>query len=423
MVALGTGVTKLRVVYSVHSTTTNRASCYGSYLNGSGVWVENATPLVIDCEMISALTENAATCYQAPADPGVDGKFVVAQTSRSPTNQISAVQVNKTTGAPTLFGSSLRRATSPGGGADGGQVRAGMSHWYFWENNVTFPYYYFNPSSGMQLVTADLSATLRGHFNPGNDITTVTSIEDSGVIYWKSGNGLKSMTCDSSTHLVSGTATTLTPAADVLGNFKLHFLDGSHFIIYYKDTNSKFKFATYSFNSSSTTLIDTQFVPADFDVLNEAANKDSKNMVWARGGTGVNNFTSVGLDTDYTFLGTNVKGSVVNSDTTTFPRWTGTGNVFTLHLINTAATSNRQPFTVNAYSTPYFILGGVATATASSGTTPIAVAGIVGGYTSLTVGTDYHIDDAYDGTLTTDSTLDKVGKAISATEISLGDLS
>ena len=149
-----------------------------------------------------------------------DGKFVVAQTSRSPTNQISAVQVNKTTGAPTLFGSSLRRATSPGGSADGGQVRAGMSHWYFWENNVTFPYYYFNPSSGMQLVTADLSSTLRGHFNPSNDITTVSSIEDSGVIYWRSGNGLKSMTCDSSTHLVSGTATTLTPAADVLSNFK-----------------------------------------------------------------------------------------------------------------------------------------------------------------------------------------------------------
>ena len=129
------------------------------------------------------------------------------------------------------------------------------------------------------------------------------------------------------------------------------------------------------------------------------------------------------MNTDWTFLGTNVKGSVTNSDGTTSPRWTGTGNVFTLHLINTAATSNRQPYTVNAYSTPYFILGGVATASASSGTTPIAVAGIVGGYSSLTVGTDYYIDDAFDGTLTTDSTLDKVGKAISATEISLGDLS
>ena len=42
---------------------------------------------------------------------------------------------------------------------------------------------------------------------------------------------------------------------------------------------------------------------------------------------------------------------------------------------------------------------------------------------NLWVGTDYYIDDAFDGTLTTDSTLDKVGKAISATEISLGDLS
>jgi hypothetical protein len=411
----------LRVVYSVHSTTTNRASCYGSYLNGSGVWVENGTPLVIDCEMISALSENAATCYQAPADPGTDGKFIVMQTSRSPTNQISAVQVNTSTGAPTLFGSSLRRATTPGGGADGGQVRAGMSHFFFWENNVTYPYYWFNPSSGMQLVTADLSSALRTEFNPGNDITTTTSIEDSGRIYWKSGNNIKNMACDASTHLVSGSATTVIPAADVLGNFKLHFLDGSHFIIYYKDTNSKFKFATYSFDSSSVTLIDTQFVPSDFDLFNEAATKDSKNMIWSRGGTAVNNFTSVGLDTDWTFLGTNVKGSVVNSHSTTYPRWTGTGDVFTLHLINTAATSNRQPFTVNAYSTPYFMFGGVATATASSSTTPIAVAGIVGGYSSLTVGTDYYIDDAYNGTLTTNTTLPKVGFAVSTTEISVGE--
>ena len=425
VLAQGTGKTMLRVVYSVHATNTNRASCYGSYLNGSGVWTENATPLVVDCDMGGAFTENAANLNPAPAEPNEDGKFILLQTARCPTNQITAIQVNTSTGAPTLFGSSLRRATSPGGSADGGQYRVG-THWFgFWENNVTYPQYYFNSSSGMQLTTADLSATLRAAFNPsGSDGKyTKTCIEDSGRVYFQSGNDIKNMACDSSTHLVSGAATTVTPAADVLSNFVVHFLDGSHFICYYKDTNSRFKFATYSFNSSSCTLIDTQFVPSDFDILTEGVSKDSKNMVWTRGGTSVNNFTSVGLDTDWTFLGTNVKGSVVNSAGYAQPRWTGSGDVFTLHLINTAATSNRQPYTVNAYSTPYFILGGVATASASSGTTPIAVAGIVGGYSSLTVGTDYYIDDAFDGTLTVDSTLDKVGKAISATEISLGDLS
>ena len=423
-VALGTGTTMMRTVYSVHSTTTNRASCYGSYLNGSGVWVENATPLVIDCEMISALSENAATQYLAPADPGTAGKYIVMQTSRSPTNQISAVQVNETTGAPTLFGSSLRRATSPGGSADGGQYRKDLHQFGFWENNVTYPYYYFNPSSGMQLVTADLSSALRAQFTATTPAIPLsrTSIESGGRLYWVEGTSLKNMACDATTHLVSGTATTVTIASDYLSDFKLEILDGTHFILYYKDTNSRYKFATYSFDSTSVTLIDTHFVPSDFTLLSDCDRKDTKNIVYVRGNTSNNNVTSVGLHTDWTILGTNVKQSFTNTSSSPNPRWTGSGDVYTLHLIDSTATSKRVPYTVNAYATTYFTLGGVASATASSGTTPTIVAGIASGYSGLTTGTDYHLDAAFDGTLTTDTSLDRVGMAVSTTEISLGDL-
>ena len=92
-----------------------------------------------------------------------------------------------------------------------------------------------------------------------------------------------------------------------------------------------------------------------------------------------------------------------------------------LHLQDSAGYF-RQPFTVTAYATTQFTYGGIASAGASSGTTPIIVGGVAGGYSGLTTGTNYHVALTYNGLLTTEATLAKVGRAISPTQISLGEI-
>jgi len=422
-VALGKGRTQLRTVVSVVSTSVNRASCYGSYLNGSGVWVENATPLVIDCQMNSAFSEQAAVQHLAPAAPGTDGDYVIMQTSRSPTNQISAVQVNVSTGAPTLKGSSLRRSTSPGGGNDGGSFRKGMNWFGFWENNVTYPYYYYDYSAGMQLISANLSSTLRGLFNvAGGDADILmrgNSVQAGGRVYWHVGNIIYNMAMSS--NLMSGARTAVTIATDYQSEEYVGFLDGSHLLTYYRDTSGVKKFRTYSFNATSVTLIDTHVAPSDFANIPYWAMKDTKNIFVGNGTVNTNNFSSIGLASDWTINGTNVKIAIFNTAGDIKPRWTGSGDVFTLHLLDGVG-HFRQPFTVASYATTQFVYGGIASAGASSGTTPIIVGGVAGGYSGLTTGINYHVASTYDGLLSTSTTLSKVGRAISATQISLGEI-
>ena len=434
MVAFGKGRTKLRGVNTQVSggtnsnLDTNRVSLYGSYLNGSGVWVENATPLVIDCLMIAGVSysENAGVIRQAPAAPGTDGKYVLSQTGRLPVNQISAIQVNVSTGAPTLFGSQYRYDKSAAGASDGGNFRVGSSWFGFWANDsvqVWYPQYYFKEASGLVLTSADLSSTLRGLFNLSSTADGLTRREDvieGGRVYWMENNNMNNMAI-SSDGLISGSRTQVTITDDFQGEHYFGFLNGTKLLTYYRDTSGVKKFRTYSFNSSSTTLISTFNAPSNFVNIPYWAYKDDKNLFVGNGTNNTNNFSSVGLDSSFNILGTNVKLDLFNTHGDPQPRWTGTGNNFMLHLKD-SSTEFRQPFTINAYATSFFLYGGVATASASSGTTPIAVAGVAAGYSGLTTGTNYHLADSYDGQLSTATTLDLVGKAISPTQIALADL-
>ena len=434
-VAFGRGRTKLRGVNTQVSggtnanLDTNRVSLYGSYLNGSGVWVENATPLVIDCLMIagSGYSENAGTLRQAPAAPGTDGKYILQQTGRLPVNQISAIQVNVATGAPTLFGSQYRIDKSAAGSSDGGNFQVGSSWFAFWANDsvqVFYPYYYFKEASGLVLASADLSATLRGLFNAPAGADGLTRREDvieGGRVYWLENNNMNNMAI-SSDGLISGTRTQVTVTDDFQGEHYFGFLNGTKLLTYYRDTSGVKKFRTYSFNSSSITLISTFNAPGNFVNIPYWAYKDDKNLFIGNGTNNTNNFSSIGLDNSYNILGTNVKLDLYNTHGDPQPRWTGTNNDFMLHLVD-ASTEFRQPFTVNAYATSEFKYGGVATASASSGTTtPIAVAGVAAGYSGLTTGINYHLATTYDGQLSTSTTLSLVGKAISPTQIALADL-
>jgi len=431
-VSLGIGATKARVVFSQisggtnSSLDTNRASIYGSYKNGSGVWVENSTPLVIDCLMIagSQHSENGGQLASLWAEPGQDGKFVLQQTGRMYVNQITAVQVNASNGAPTTFGSSHRRAVNPGGGQDGGFIRIGLDYFSFWENNINYPLYWYNPASGMDLMSTGVDATLRGQFyTQDGGIDRKMQIEVSNRLFWFQGNTLNSIAV--STHMPSGSKTSTTIAADVQSGQVSGFLDSSHFLTYYKDSSGVWKFRTYSFNSSTAvTSIDIHAVPTDFvEAPTFWAYKDSKNILVAKGAGATTSFVStVQMASDFTIVGTNVKlPTVYNTQGQIWARWSGSGDVYNIHLLDSTAQFT-QPVTVNAYATSYFTYGGIATASASSGTTPIVVAGVAAGYSGLTTGQTYYATSAFDGTICTATTDNKIGKAISATQISMGEI-
>jgi hypothetical protein len=431
LISLGTGTTKARVVFTQISggtnsnLDTNRASVYGSYKNGSGVWTENATPFVTDCLMVAGVqhSENHGALTTPWAEPGDAGKYVLQQTGRMYVNQIQALQVNASTGAVTAFGSSHRRAVNPGGGQDGGSIRIGLSYYSFWENNLNYPLYWFNPASGMDLMSTGTSATLRGQFaTQDGGIDRKMQIEVSNRLFWFQENTLNSIAV--STHLPSGSKTSTTMADDYSTGIISGFLDSSHILTYYKDTSGVWKFRTYSFDSSTAlTLLDTHVAPTDFtDHPVYWAAKDSLNLLVGHGGTSNPYVSSIQMAADFTINGTNVKlPTVYNTQGNIMARWTGSGDLYNIHLLDATAQFT-QPVTVNAYATTYFVYGGVATASASSGTTPIAVAGIAAGYSGLTTGLTYYVGAAYNGTISTTITDNKIGKAISATQISLGDI-
>ena len=101
----------------------------------------------------------------------------------------------------------------------------------------------------------------------------------------------------------------------------------------------------------------------------EIASTPFKNLVMSKGSSS-GFFASVGLDTDYTILGTGVKQNFFTNEGNRPIRWTGSGDAW--RLFGNDGTNNIVvPYTVNAYSTVQFVYGGVASATASSGTTPI----------------------------------------------------
>ena len=78
------------------------------------------------------------------------------------------------------------------------------------------------------------------------------------------------------------------------------------------------------------------------------------------------------------------------------------------------------PFNVNSYSTAPFVTAGVAETTEVAGDSVlVATDGVVSGFTGLTPNSEYYVDGAFDGTVTTTDTFALVGKAISSTKIRL----
>ena len=436
---LGPGNVKIRTVFTT-SSDTGIATIYGSYLNGSNVWVENATPLVINIvpKSGSAINEGGGAPYVLP-----DGKFAIQQQGRADNNgansagaaQYTAVQVNASTGAPTIYGSTLKLTQQPGstGSADANGQRFSMNHFaYILVGGGVTAYkgWWYNSASGFVEVAMDATTygypSSHGSSFPQyvwNDYNFSTQNAAGTRLYVPKDQYKVTVYTIASNALTSGVTPTIVPlVTDFQEHGIVHFLDTSHCILYYKNSDGERVLKTFSFSTATFTLIDTFICPSDFGEINAIQQKDSKNLVMSKGSSS-GFFASVGLDTDYTILGTGVKQNFFTNEGNRPIRWTGSGDAW--RLFGNDGTNNIVvPYTVNAYSTVQFVYGGVASATASSGTTPIIVGGVASGYSSLTVGSNYYVDDAYNGTLTTNSTygIGKVGKAITATKILLGEV-
>ena len=238
------------------------------------------------------------------------------------------------------------------------------------------------------------------------------------------GNNIIRSCVINSAGVLSGVKTDITLSSDYLSGNTCAFIDQSHFIQTYINQDGKVVLKSFSITSDSVTLIDT-FVTTFPTEIDDIWGKDAFNLVvGAPGSATVTGYVaSVKLDSSYNITGTSPHQSIP-STVNRYVRYSGSGDVYNTYGA-LGGVYFRNSYTVNAYSTTTFTYAGIASASASSGTTSIITGGVVGGYSGLTVGVDYFVNKTFDGTLTAvaaDSIGNRVGKSISATQISMGEI-
>ena len=431
-----------------------RAVVYGSYINGSGVWTENSTPLNVDMTIDAGDTATYTVMHNT-YPKGLSSQANTWSVLQGVTNatqnkywaQVTAVVVNPTTGAPSIEGT-----------ASNGKFQAPTSGVLNNNGEASFDYNADGYYKVRMITGAVVSAWAGFRYTPGSGYTTFshvnqtrydyftglsyayytitpppgfTQINAAGTRLWNTTDASQSNFINS-TVISSGVPTGVAPTiitveSDYAEAGKRIFLDSGHFLNYYKSTDGTFKFKTYSITTDTITLIDTFVCPVSYKRIWDLCKKDSKNimgeMLKPDSTPQHAGLVSVGLASDWTINGVSPVQEAPSSIRRQ-PRYSGTGNVFNLEG-NLGGVINRSTYTVNAYSTVPFVYAGMTTAAASSGSTPVTIGGISSGHSGLTIGADYFIKDTLDGELTAlagSSNGTRIGKAISATEILLGDV-
>ena len=447
----GTGKTAIKAAGGGrNAANTGKADLfvYGQYLNSSNVWVNNGTVLTLTSpnEIGSGasyeIDNGTAFIWRTP-----DGKFQVANLARGNSGAPSTatvilytIVVNESTGAPTQFGTARQAIFGVGVGTGSAGTSSAFGITYGEDRFIgrlqanTYGYFefYYDPSSGWQApTTSDATKTAYVYDYAMN--TTSNNALSVNPYAKKSGlenaagnrfiqvapNGLRAITIAS--HVIqTATPTNVTLSSDYASDGQTSMLDSTHCIQIYvaNDGNRKIKTFTIAADGASVTLIDTFILPSGTESTKHFVFKDTKNFVLHNGPDANGIINSVGLDTDFSILGTNIKTSSIAPVQINY---SGSGNVFNVWNLLLGLYGFRT-YTVNAYSTPPFNYGGVAASSASSGTVNVYVSGVVPGYTGMTVDSTFYINNTFDGTFTNDSTLGtpRVGKAISQTEILLG---
>lgn len=122
------------------------------------------------------------------------------------------------------------------------------------------------------------------------------------------------------------------------------------------------------------------------------------------------------IDSSGNFLGVGLKLTTGLTDGNT-SMYTGSSNTF---RISNGATKT-QNVIVNSYNTPQWNSVGVSQTAQNTSPATICVAGVASGFTDLTPGVNYYVDQTtYNGSVTTTTGTYPVGLAVSSTQILLG---
>ena len=448
----GTGKTAIKAAAgNRYASNTSRweTIIYGQYLNGSNVWVNNATPLTLVSP--SALGSGAnyeidngtAFVWRTP-----DGYLQIAACARGNNGTYATagvvlytIDVNTSTGAPSIVGTA-RQATFGVGVGTGGAGTSGFTVKVYGEDRVqirlqanTYGYFEFFYTSGAGWAAATTSDVTRYDYTYGYAMNSTSNNADNNETQYSRKSALENAAANkliqtapnairtlvvASHVLQSTTPVNVTLSADYASDGQTTMLDSTHCLQIYVDSGGERKIKTFTIaaDGSSVSLIDTFVLPSGFESTDQFIFKDSKNFVIVKYPTGIVN--SVGLAADFSVDGVNIKSTGLGPIQVNY---SGSGNVFNIWSL-LLGIYGFQTYTVNAYSTPPFNYGGVAAATASSGNVSVYVAGVVPGYTGMTVNAVFYVNNTFDGTFTNNANLGtpRVGKAISQTEILLGEV-
>ena len=448
----GTGKTAIKVAAgNRYASNTSRweTVIYGQYLNGSNVWVNNATPLTLVSP--SALGSGAnyeidngtAFVWRTP-----DGYLQIAACARGNNGTYATagvvlytIDVNTSTGAPSIVGTA-RQATFGVGVSTGGAGTSSFAVKVYGEDRVqirlqanTYGYFEFFYTSGAGWAAATTSDVTRYDYTYGYAMNSTSNNADNNETQYSRKSALENAAANkliqtapnairtlvvASHVLQSTTPVNVTLSADYASDGQTTMLDSTHCLQIYVDSGGERKIKTFTIaaDGSSVSLIDTFVLPSGFESTDQFIFKDSKNFVIVKYPTGIVN--SVGLAADFSVDGVNIKSTGLGPIQVNY---SGSGNVFNVWSL-LLGIYGFQTYTVNAFSTPPFNYGGVAAATASSGNVSVYVAGVVPGYTGMTVNAVFYVNNTFDGTFTNNANLGtpRVGKAISQTEILLGEV-
>lgn len=195
-------------------------------------------------------------------------------------------------------------------------------------------------------------------------------------------------------------------------------------LCFYINTNLELCVETLDWTSSSIDLVPNSrvVIEADASGVSLGSIKGSTagiGITYENGSKG--RFKTLSLDSNMVVTG---QSSVMTvNDSNVVPGLAYKGNdVF--QVWNNNVDTYTRSVTVNAYSTsPLKPLGVITQAGSGGDSVSVVTRGVVGGFTGLTIDSDYYYDTSvYDGTVTTTNTGVFVGRAVSTTELLLTDL-
>ena len=443
------GQTSARMTYAL-SGSSHLVSVYGMYRDSARKWKENSTPLVITLSLDSGTAQNQSWNTYPRGISTQANTFLIFQgcarnTGVEAAAQVTAVVVNPSTGVPTIEGSSSRRSLTTGTGSGGaaiysygeicdGRYKCSLVVSGAHQTGIQWRY---TPGSGFsyQDVTnshLDKLTTNYQYYNVANPPGYTQLSADGTKLYFTAIDHANSFNryAISSNWITDAVKVNIAiPCPDYLGDGKAQFLDSTHFVFYYKNTGNRYAVKTFSISGDTPTLIDTELAPVGFTKGWNICPKlsDTKKMIvtsFNNPSGGVDHIFSIELASDYTITGFSPLQTIAQDTGENMQPRNESGNLFNLIQLVGGKNTN-QTYTVNAYSTTQFTYGGIATASASSGTTPVLISGLSSGHSGLTVGADYFVKNTLDGLLSANAataTATRVGKAISTTEIIVGDI-